>query len=69
MISDNGEGIPDPVMEVLFDISQRFAGVGLHQSKEIMDKYGGCIIVTDRIESEPKSGAAFKLWLPIAEEL
>ena len=39
------------------------------QSKEIMDKYGGCIIVTDRIESEPKSGAAFKLWLPIAEEL
>ncbi len=69
IISDNGEGIPDSVKEVLFDISQRFAGVGLHQSKEIMDKYGGCIIVTDRIESEPKSGAAFKLWLPIAEEL
>ncbi|MHA1481094.1 MAG: PAS domain S-box protein, partial [Candidatus Thorarchaeota archaeon] len=44
MISDNGEGIPDPVKEVLFDISQRFAGVGLHQTKEIMDKYGGCII-------------------------
>ncbi|MHA1929843.1 MAG: PAS domain S-box protein, partial [Candidatus Thorarchaeota archaeon] len=63
-ISDDGMGISDGVKEALFDIKQRFGGVGLHQSKEIMDKYGGCITVSDRVEHQPRQGALFKIWLP-----
>jgi PAS domain S-box-containing protein len=47
-IADNGPGIPDSMKIDLFDMSRRFGGLGLHQSKQILDKYDGRIEVLDR---------------------
>jgi len=48
----------------LFDMARRFGGVGLHQSHQIIDKYGGTIEVVDRVEGKPSEGAEFRLWFP-----
>jgi signal transduction histidine kinase len=65
-IADNGHGIPDKVKWSLFDMSRRYGGVGLHQSKQIVEKYGGLIHVIDRVPGEPGQGAEFRIWLPRA---
>jgi len=65
-IADNGHGIPDKVKSSLFDMSRRYGGVGLHQSKQIVEKYGGLIHVIDRVPGEPGQGAEFRIWLPRA---
>jgi PAS domain S-box-containing protein len=66
-ISDNGPGIPDKQKNWLFDVDRRFGGVGLHQVKQIVEKYGGKIEVLDRIHGDPRQGAQFRVWLPKAE--
>ncbi len=63
-IADNGSGISDRKKKSLFDVERRFGGVGLHQAKQIVEKYGGSIQVEDRIENKPSAGAMFKLWFP-----
>ena len=63
-IGDNGPGITDSVKAGLFDMARRFGGVGLHQSHQIIDKYGGTIEVVDRVEGKPSEGAEFRLWFP-----
>ncbi len=65
-IADDGKGIPDTVKDGLFDVSRRYGGVSLHQTKEIVDKYGGRIKVTDRVPGTPEEGAEFCIWLPRA---
>ncbi|MBN2228676.1 MAG: PAS domain S-box protein [Candidatus Thorarchaeota archaeon] len=67
-ISDNGHGISESVKSAIFDLSRRYGGVGLHQSKQICEKYGGRIDVGDRIESNPGEGAEFIIWLPMMKE-
>jgi signal transduction histidine kinase len=64
IIADNGPGIPDKSKAALFDPNRRFGGVGIHQSKQIVEKFGGCISVHDRIEGLSSEGASFKIWLP-----
>jgi PAS domain S-box-containing protein len=64
-ISDNGPGLPSDRKKFLFDKSRRFAGVGLHQVKHIVDKYHGRIEVFDRIAGRQQSGTTFKIWLPV----
>ena len=64
-IADNGPGISEALKTAIFDVSRRYGGVGLHQSKQICDKYGGRISVHDRILNHPHEGVEFLIWLPI----
>ena len=63
-IADNGPGIPDQTKKILFDMSRRYGGVGLHQSHQIINKYGGQIEVHDRISGDSSQGVEFRLWFP-----
>jgi PAS domain S-box-containing protein len=67
-ISDNGHGISGSLKTAIFDVSRRYGGVGLHQSKQICDKYGGRIDARDRVKGEPTKGAEFVVWLPKTRE-
>ena len=64
IIADNGPGIPDDKKEDLFDRNRRFGGVGVHQAKQILEKYQGRIEVQDRIEGDSSQGVKFCIWLP-----
>ncbi len=63
-VADNGPGIGDKRKKELFDMTRRYGGVGLHQSNQIIEKYGGMISVSDRVEGKPEQGARFELWFP-----
>ncbi|MHA1903647.1 MAG: PAS domain S-box protein [Candidatus Thorarchaeota archaeon] len=63
-ISDNGPGIQDKTKISIFDISRRFGGIGLHQAKQIVDKYGGSINILDRVYGKSEEGVDFQIWLP-----
>ena len=63
-IGDNGIGIPDDRKNELFDKTRRFGGVGLHQAKQIIDKYQGRIEVANRVPKDIQSGTVIKIWIP-----
>ena len=63
-ISDNGKGIPDKRKEELLDPDRRFGGIGIHQSKSIVEKYGGRISIHDRVKGDVIQGAEFRIWFP-----
>ncbi len=63
-VADNGSGISESLKKEIFDIARRYGGFGLHQSKQICDKYGGKISVHDRVGGKPDEGAEFIVWLP-----
>ncbi|MFW9953312.1 MAG: PAS domain S-box protein [Candidatus Thorarchaeota archaeon] len=63
-IADDGPGIGDKRKKELFDMARRYGGVGLHQSTQIVEKYGGRITVADRVKGRPSEGADFRIWLP-----
>jgi len=63
-IADNGPGISDTMKASLFDMSRRFGGIGLHQAKQIVEKYGGQIKVHDRVPGDFSKGAEFRLYFP-----
>jgi PAS domain S-box-containing protein len=63
-IDDNGPGIVDTLKDRLFESTQRSSGIGLHLCRTIIEKYGGHITVSDRIEDSPHQGASFRLWFP-----
>jgi PAS domain S-box-containing protein len=65
-IADNGAGISESLKEEIFDIARRYGGIGLHQSKQICDKYGGRISVRDRVPEQPDQGVEFIVWIPKA---
>jgi PAS domain S-box-containing protein len=67
-IGDNGQGISSSLKTAIFDVSRRYGGVGLHQSKQICDKYGGRIDARDRVKGESSKGAEFVVWLPMTRE-
>jgi signal transduction histidine kinase len=68
-IEDNGPGIPDELKPVIFNRFQRGKtsrsgkGLGLYISRMIIEGYGGRIWVADRVEKEPKKGAAIRFTL------
>ncbi|MFW9933654.1 MAG: ATP-binding protein, partial [Candidatus Thorarchaeota archaeon] len=64
MVADDGPGIGDKRKTELFDMARRFGGVGLHQSNQIIEKYGGSITVMDRVEGMPGNGAKFQMSFP-----
>jgi len=63
-IRDNGLGISDSRKKELLDPNRRYGGIALHQSKFIVEKYGGNIKILDRVEGNPKEGACFCIWIP-----
>ncbi len=63
-VLDNGPGIAPDVAMNLFDPGQRVGGLGLHLSKEIVDKYGGRIQVGCRIPDRYQEGSEFVVILP-----
>jgi PAS domain S-box-containing protein len=63
-IEDNGPGISTRLKPKLFDTSRRFGGVGLHQAKHIVEKYGGRIEAFDRVPGQPGRGAGILTWFP-----
>ncbi|MBD3407511.1 MAG: PAS domain S-box protein [Candidatus Lokiarchaeota archaeon] len=65
-IEDNGIGIPEKARTSLFDMKLRIGGVGLHQSKQIVDKYSGRIEPMERVRDHPNRGIRFEVWLPNA---
>ncbi|MCK4568154.1 MAG: PAS domain-containing sensor histidine kinase, partial [Candidatus Thorarchaeota archaeon] len=65
-IADNGPGIIDAIKKDLFNSTRRFGGVGLHQVKEILEKYKGTVEVCDRVSNRPECGVEFRLWFPRA---
>lgn len=70
IVEDEGEGVPDDMKESIFDInvttkhsaSEFGLGLGLAITRQILDKYGGSILVED---SETLQGARFVIKLPI----
>jgi signal transduction histidine kinase len=68
-IEDNGPGIPDELKPVIFNRFQRGKtarsgkGLGLYICRMIIEGYGGRIWVGDRVEKEPKKGAAIRFTL------
>ncbi|MFX1483023.1 MAG: PAS domain S-box protein [Promethearchaeota archaeon] len=67
-IGDNGHGISSSLRSAIFDVSRRYGGVGLHQAKQICEKYGGRIDTRDRIKGDPKQGVEFVVWIPKIRE-
>jgi signal transduction histidine kinase len=67
IVEDDGPGIADDRKESLFDPNRRFGGVGIHQSMKIVEKYGGTIGVSDRIDGDYTQGAKFKIYIPRAD--
>ncbi len=63
-VADNGSGISESLKKEIFDIARRYGGIGLHQAKQICEKYGGHIGVRDRIPEKPDQGVEFIVWLP-----
>jgi len=66
-VADNGSGISESLKKEIFDIARRYGGFGLHQSKQICDKYGGQISVRDRIGGKPEEGVEFIVWIPMPQ--
>jgi signal transduction histidine kinase len=71
-VEDNGPGIPDELKPALFSRFQRGKtgksgkGLGLYISRMIVEGYGGRIWPGDRVEGDPKKGAAIRFTLPKA---
>ena len=64
VVADNGTGISESLKREIFDVSRRYGGIGLHQSKQICEKYGGNISVRDRVPEKPNQGVEFIVWIP-----
>ncbi len=65
-IIDNGPGIRQDTISRIFDPNQRIGGLGLHFSKEIVNKYGGRLIVKNRDAENPMVGIESLVILPRA---
>lgn len=67
-VRDNGTGVPREKESFIFDpffstkTSTKGTGLGLHISLQIMERFGGGII----LHNYPGEGACFEIWLPIS---
>jgi signal transduction histidine kinase len=65
-VADNGPGIPEDIRVGLLQSSRRRAGLGLHMSWHIAQKYGGKLQIEDRVSGDPAQGAEVVVWIPAA---
>ncbi|MFQ5832069.1 MAG: GAF domain-containing protein [Candidatus Thorarchaeota archaeon] len=63
-IADDGPGISDARKTELLDPARRYGGLGLHQTRQVLEKYGGRIDVHDRVIGHPDQGTRVRLWFP-----
>ena len=63
-IADDGPGLPEKRLKLLFDKTRRYGGVGLHQTKHIIEKYDGTVEVQPRTSAGSSDGLMFKIWFP-----
>lgn len=67
-VSDSGEGIPQPILDRIFEpfatSKEHGTGLGLAISHRIAQEHGGVLLVTNRTEG----GAVFTLELPLSME-
>jgi PAS domain S-box-containing protein len=69
-VGDHGPGIPDPLKPHIFERFQRGdttvsgKGLGLYICKALIERYGGTILVEDRIPGETVKGVVFRFTLP-----
>ncbi|MFW9985668.1 MAG: PAS domain S-box protein [Candidatus Odinarchaeota archaeon] len=72
-IMDHGPGIPDEEKERIFSrlASRRTgvkgSGIGLTLVNQILQRYGGSISITDRVEGDHTQGANFVILIPLKE--
>ncbi len=69
VVSDSGRGIPEQVIDEIFDTfyttKQHGTGLGLSIARTIVDTYGGKIWV----ENRPEGGAAFHFTIPLSADV
>jgi K+-sensing histidine kinase KdpD len=65
-VADNGPGIPEDIRVGLLQPSLRRAGLGLHMSWHIAQKYGGKLQIEDHAAGNVAQGAEVVVWLPAA---
>ncbi|MBD3405330.1 MAG: GHKL domain-containing protein [Candidatus Lokiarchaeota archaeon] len=65
VISDNGPGMPDEMKQTLFDPKKRNVGIGLHQVKQIAEKYEARLYITDRVKGDYQQGLKIRIWFPL----
>lgn len=63
-VADNGPGIPEDIRVGLVQPSRRRAGLGLHMSWHIAQKYGDKLQIEDCVTGDSSQGAAVVVWLP-----
>jgi signal transduction histidine kinase len=72
-VEDNGIGVPDEKKDLIF---QRFkrgqtmakgTGLGLYIVRTLVEGFGGCVRLEDRVSGDYKKGARFVVYLPAAE--
>ncbi|WP_164913629.1 PAS domain S-box protein [Methanoculleus taiwanensis] len=72
-IEDTGPGIPDDLKRSIFHRFERGnnpasgEGLGLYISRMLIERYGGRILVRDRVEGQPEAGATFSFSLRKAD--
>jgi PAS domain S-box-containing protein len=68
-VEDNGPGIPDALKERVFNRFSRGVhdcsgkGLGLFITRSLVERYGGTILVGDRVPGDPARGAAIRFTL------
>jgi len=67
--SDNGPGIPDELKKVVLsrlnrDSRHNNTGIGLSLVKELVERYGGTMRITDRVQGDYSQGVCFIIDLP-----
>ncbi|MGA1821697.1 MAG: PAS domain S-box protein [Thermoplasmatota archaeon] len=72
-VSDHGPGIPDDMKTEIFNRFMTMGdgsrtGIGLYIVFSLLRRYDGKILVLDRVEGDPASGALFRLSFPSVRE-
>ena len=69
MVADTGPGIPENILEKIFDVfyttKRRGTGLGLSISRKIVDAHGGTLIAMNNAGG----GAVFTVSLPLGDGL
>ncbi|MGA1872166.1 MAG: PAS domain S-box protein [Thermoplasmatota archaeon] len=70
-ISDTGPGIPDERKVTIFDrvkepMKRQHTGLGMALVKALVERYGGDVEVSDRVEGDHSQGSCFTVSIPVS---